>query len=41
MIKIFWDIILRLGSVSPDVSKQSGTFFKGKASLELLGALDS
>jgi hypothetical protein len=41
MTKIFWDIILRLGSVSPDVSKQRGTFFNGETSLELLGALDS
>jgi len=40
-INIFWDIILCLGSVSPDVSKQCGIFFKGEANLELLGACDS
>jgi hypothetical protein len=35
------DTILRLVSGSPDVSKQSGTLFKGTARLEFLGALDS
>jgi len=41
MISIFRDIIVCLGSVSPDVSKQCGIFFKGETNLELLGALDS